>query len=153
MIKRLCLTISSLIFLTCLSACGGTGDSIKNDRRFMVSALGFEADGFLIKVTAELIVINSENPEVSPEARVFSAKSRDIEGALEEISSRLSKPMLLEHCGIIAIGESMTAERFSQICDYCFYENRHNPFGVYDLCEKSRASAGRKARILCGNGL
>ena len=68
MIKRLCLTISSLIFLTCLSACGGTGDSIKNDRRFMVSALGFEADGFLIKVTAELIVINSENPEVSPEA-------------------------------------------------------------------------------------
>lgn len=124
MIKRLCLTISSLIFLTCLSACGGTGDSIKNDRRFMVSALGFEADGFLIKVTAELIVINSENPEVSPEARVFSAKSRDIEGALEEISSRLSKPMLLEHCGIIAIGESMTAERFSQICDYCFYENR-----------------------------
>ena len=55
---------------------------------------------------------------------MFSAKSRDIEGALEEISSRLSKPMLLEHCGIIAIGESMTAERFSQICDYCFYENR-----------------------------
>ncbi|MFQ8951733.1 MAG: hypothetical protein ACLR56_01110 [Oscillospiraceae bacterium] len=75
MIKRLCLTISSLIFLTCLSACGGTGDSIKNDRRFMVSALGFEADGFLIKVTAELIVLNSENPEVSPEARVFSAKA------------------------------------------------------------------------------
>lgn len=58
------------------------GDSIKNDRRFMVSALGFEADGFLIKVTAELIVINSENPEVSPEARVFSAKSRDIEARL-----------------------------------------------------------------------
>lgn len=123
MIKKLFL-ITALSLSVTLTACRGTGDNIKNDRRFMVSALGFETDGFLIKVTSELIIINSEDPETPPQAKTFSAKSSTVTGALEDISARLSRPMLLEHCGIIAIGDRMNEKRFSEICDYCFAENR-----------------------------
>ena len=124
MIKRLCSITVVLLLSATLTACRGVGNSIKNDRRFMVSALGFETDGFLIKVTSELIIINSENPDNPPQAKTFSAKSSTIGGALDDISAHLSKPMLLEHCGIIAIGEKMDEKRFSEICDYCFSENR-----------------------------
>lgn len=124
MIKRLCLIITVLSLSASLGACRGLGSNIKNDRCFMVSALGFETDGFLIKVTSELIIINSEDPETPPQAKTFSAKSSTVTGALEDISARLSRPMLLEHCGIIAIGDRMNEKRFSEICDYCFAENR-----------------------------
>lgn len=124
MIKKLFLIITALSLSVTLTACRGAGENIKNDRRFMVSALGFETDGFLIKVTSELIIINSEDPETSPQAKSFSAKSSTVTGALEDISARLSRPMLLEHCGIIAIGDRMNEKRFSEICDYCFAENR-----------------------------
>lgn len=124
MIKKLFLIITALSLSVTLTACRGAGENIKNDRRFMVSALGFETDGFLIKVTSELIIINSEDPETSPQAKTFSAKSSTVTGALEDISARLSRPMLLEHCGIIAIGDQMNEKRFSEICDYCFAENR-----------------------------
>lgn len=124
MIKKLFLIFTALSLSVTLTACRGTGDNIKNDRRFMVSALGFETDGFLIKVTSELIIINSEDPETPPQAKTFSAKSSTVTGALEDISARLSRPMLLEHCGIIAIGDRMNEKRFSEICDYCFAENR-----------------------------
>lgn len=124
MIKKISLILTVLSLSALLGACRGAGESIKNDRRFMVSALGFETDGFLIKVTSELIIINSENPETPPESKTVSAKSDTIGGALEDISAGLSKPMLLEHCGILAIGENMSRKRFSEICDYCFFENR-----------------------------
>lgn len=124
MIKKLFLIFTALSLSVTLTACRGTGENIKNDRRFMVSALGFETDGFLIKVTSELIIINSEDPETPPQAKTFSAKSSTVTGALEDISARLSRPMLLEHCGIIAIGDRMNEKRFSEICDYCFAENR-----------------------------
>lgn len=124
MIKKLFLIITALSLSVTLTACRGAGENIKNDRRFMVSALGFEIDGFLIKVTSELIIINSEDPETPPQAKTFSAKSSTVTGALEDISARLSRPMLLEHCGIIAIGDRMNEKRFSEICDYCFAENR-----------------------------
>ena len=124
MIKKLFLIITALSLSVTLTACRGAGENIKNDRRFMVSALGFETDGFLIKVTSELIIINSEDPETPPQAKTFSAKSSTVTGALEDISARLSRPMLLEHCGIIAIGDRMNEKRFSEICDYCFAENR-----------------------------
>lgn len=124
MIKKLFLIITALSLSVTLTACRGAGDNIKNDRRFIVSALGFETDGFLIKVTSELIIINSEDPETPPQAKTFSAKSSTVTGALEDISARLSRPMLLEHCGIIAIGDRMNEKRFSEICDYCFAENR-----------------------------
>lgn len=124
MIKRLCLTFTVLSLTLTLTACRGVGESIKNDRRFMVSALGFESDGFLIKVTSELIIINSEDPDTPPQPKTFSAKSSTIGGALEDISALLSRPMLLEHCGIIAIGDKTDEKRFSEICDYCFSENR-----------------------------
>lgn len=115
---------AAAVTAVCVFAAGGLGTSIKNDRRFTVSALGFEKCGNQIGVTAEVIIINSESAEVKPRSAVFFAEDGTIDGALEKISAKLSRPMLFEHCGIIAVGDSMTEELFNEICEYCIYENR-----------------------------
>ena len=51
--------------LVCALLCG-CGGNIKNDRRYMVSALGFESENGCLNVFAEIIIINSENPDTEP---------------------------------------------------------------------------------------
>ena len=115
---------AAAVAAACVFAAGGLGRSIKNDRRFTVSALGFEKCGNQIGVTVEAIIINSESVEEKPRSAVFFAEDTTIDGALEKISAKLSRPMLFEHCGIIAVGDAMTDELFYEICEYCIYENR-----------------------------
>ena len=109
--------------LVCALLCG-CGGNIKNDRRYMVSALGFESENGRLNVFAEIIIINSENPDTEPEAKVFKGSGNTTEEALDEISDLLTKPILLDHCGVLVIGRSITPDALSEICDYSFKENR-----------------------------
>lgn len=90
----------------------------------MVAAIGFETDGELIAVSVETIIINSELPESEPVPTVLTGAGTTISEALDSIGSSLAKPMILNHCGVIVIGERMTKYWFDKICDYCFNENR-----------------------------
>ena len=120
--KKLYLGFLVFIFCFCLSGCSLT--DTESDRRFMVSALGFSAEKATVTVDAEVIIINSENAESDPRPQVISATADNIDSALKTISLSLAKPLLLEHCGVIAIGDQMTADWFDEICDYCFENNR-----------------------------
>lgn len=150
--------IISVILITVVSTllCGCGGENAKSDRRYMVSSLGFSTDGALINVFAEIIIVNSEDPETSPETKVFAASAPTISGALDKIGSSLERPMLLNHCAVIAIGEKMTPLWLGKICDYCFHENRitmsaymisvEDPYKL--LSEKSRSSAAKGYDIM-----
>lgn len=150
--------ILSFLLIAALSAflCACGGENAKSDRRYMVSALGFGTDGALINVFAEIIIVNSEDPESSPETKVFSAAEPSISAALDKIGSSLEKPMLLNHCAVIAVGEKMTPYWFGKICDYCFNENRitmsaymvsvKDPYEL--LSGKSRSSAAKGYDIM-----
>lgn len=120
--KRLICIVFALVL--CILLCGCKGENRESDRRFTVAALGFSSDGALINVFAETVIVNSEDPEISPEACVFAASGATISEALDKIGARLSKPMLLNHCAVIAVAENVTANWFDKICDYCFRENR-----------------------------
>ena len=151
--KTVCLILAA--FLSAV-LCGCSGENAKSDRRYMVSSLGFSTDGALINVFAEIIIVNSEDPESSPETKLFSAAAQSISGALDKIGSSLEKPMLLNHCAVIAVGEKMTPYWFSEICDYCFNENRitmsaymisvEDPYEL--LSEKSPSSAAKGYDIM-----
>ena len=67
--KRLASIAFAVLF--CFSLCGCKGENSGSDRRFTVAALGFSSDGALINVFAETVIVNSEDPEISPEARVI----------------------------------------------------------------------------------
>lgn len=111
-----------LIVILVLFLSGCTYSS--GDRQFIVSSVGFSAEGENIEVTAEIIIINSESEETDPVPKVMTGRGKTISEAFDEIGAGLAKPMLLEHCGVIIISKEMTAEWFGKICDYCFSENR-----------------------------
>lgn len=118
----ICLTCVYLCFSLC--GCSFFGSKTRDDRNFMVAAIGFETDGALITVSAETVIINSELPEAEPEPMVLTGTGTTVSEALDSIGSTLAKPMILNHCGVIVIGKRMTKYWFSRICDYCFNENR-----------------------------
>ncbi|MGN0494124.1 MAG: hypothetical protein ACI4F7_10790 [Acutalibacteraceae bacterium] len=122
--KRLLICITAVIMCCTLAGCQITSGSAGNDRRFMVTALGFSESGDNITVTAEIVTVNSESAKAEPTPQVLSFTADGITAALDGISNSLSRPMLLEHCGVIVIGTALNAERFGEICDYCFRENR-----------------------------
>lgn len=122
--KKYFICLAALFLCFTLCGCSVLGEKTKDDRNFMVSAIGFETDGALISVSVEAIIINSELAESEPVPEVLTATGITISEALDSIGSSLAKPMILNHCGVIVIGERMTKYWFDKICDYCFYENR-----------------------------
>ena len=122
--KKLSLLLANVIMCCMLAGCSFTSGSAGNDRRFMVTALGFSEIGDNITVTAEIVTVNSESAKSEPTSQVLSYNAKGITAALDGIADSLSRPMLLEHCGIIVIDTALSAKRFGEICDYCFRENR-----------------------------
>lgn len=121
--KRLLICISVACMCVTLVGCRFSAGSAGNDRRFMVTALGFSGSEN-ITVTAEIVTVNSESAERAPAPQVLSYTASSINGALSGIADSLTRPMLLEHCGVIVIDTSLSAKRFAEICGYCFKENR-----------------------------
>lgn len=122
--KKYFICLAALFLCFSLCGCSVLGEKTKDDRNFMVSAIGFETDGALISVSVEAIIINSELPDSAPVPAVLTGTGATISEALDSIGASLAKPMILNHCGVIVIGEQMTKYWFNKICDYCFYENR-----------------------------
>ena len=114
------------VFLLCFIFCGCSagGGSVENDRKFMVAALGFDNEGGMIKLSAETIIINSETADAAPAPQVITGTGRTVSEALDDVCDGLSKPLILNHCGVIAIGESITPEQLDKIFEYCFSDNR-----------------------------
>lgn len=117
--------IGVMIFLFSVIFCGCSvfGNKSRDDRSFMVSAVGFEADNELVTLYAEAVIINSELSETEPKAAVLEGTGKSISKALENIEASLAKPMSFSHCGVIVIGRQMTDRYFREICEYCFKEN------------------------------
>ncbi len=121
--KRLLICFLAAIMCISLVGCRFSAGSAQNDRRFMVTALGFSGSEN-ITVTAEIVTVNSESAEREPAPQVLFFTANSINEALDGISDSLSRPMLLEHCGVIVIDTALSEKRFGEICDYCFKENR-----------------------------
>ncbi len=107
-----------------LTGCADIGSSAKDDRKLMVSSIGFDEAGDKIKASVEVIIINSENYDSAAKTKVLTGEGDNIEQAIGKIGSSLTKPMLFNHCGVIGIGKGIGAERFAEICAYCFSDER-----------------------------
>ena len=121
--KKLSVCLAAVFFCCTLAGCSFRSGSAGNDRRFMVTALGFSGSE-KITVTAEIVTVNSESAKAEPTPQTLSYTANGITKALCGIANSLSRPMLLEHCGIIVISTALSAERLTEIFDYCFKENR-----------------------------
>lgn len=135
--KKLISAVAAVFLCLLLCSCNTLVSHSENDRKFMVAALGFDSEDGLISLSAEIIIINSENAERDPEPQVFTEKGLTIESALSKICDSLSRPVLLEHCAVLAIGKTVDADLLKKIIDYCFNENRITISAVMVSCDNS----------------
>ncbi len=104
----------ALLLLICLPLLGSCNRMRKSEPEqvFLVSAVGFDADGEQIRLTLELPVIASDGEMKKP--TVLSASGETVEAALGKITARLGKELLFSHCALMALGEELSRERLEE---------------------------------------
>ncbi len=124
-----------LIIIICLLTLCGCSDYAESNSQYMVSAIGFDSDGENIIASTQTVIIES-NGEEKQETKVFTAKGKTPAQALFNISGYLSKSLLFDHCGVVAIGKGISKETLGKIFDYSNDEKNLN-LGVYFVCTDS----------------
>ena len=102
----------SFVLMLFLCGCEKTGPE------YLISGIGFDNNNQTYKVCFEAVVINTENTEQS--VKLLKGEGKTVEEAVKEIDRQCTQPLLLSHCGILAIGENISQEQFSKICKYCY---------------------------------
>ena len=109
--KRIAVVLLSFVFF--LSGCAGTKPVSSKTEQYIVSALGFDFDnGF--KVSAEAVIVGTEGTSKA-EAKVITGRGENIEKAFNELSKKISQPLLLSHCGLLLLGEGIN---FEEVLEY-----------------------------------
>ncbi len=107
--KKIILLIFAIMLL-----CGCENDQSE----YLVSSMGFDYDGEMYEVCFEAIVVNSENTDQT--LKLFRGKGETAEEAVSQITKQCTRPLLLSHCGVIAVGEKIGKEQFLEVCDFCY---------------------------------
>ncbi len=100
------------------------------DRRFMISALGFDLSGSELNVSAETLVVNSESTDEEISTEMFTASGKDAEECIFNLTRGMSKDLQLAHCGVIAVGSSVTGDALDGVIKYC-QKNREINLSAY----------------------
>lgn len=118
---RALLSVTFSVAFFSLSICGCSIENGKYDgREYLVSALGIdEADG-KIKLCAEITVAGSESNEAACVTEITEKSGDSIEEALYQIRRSSAETLIFGHCELIIIGENVSQNTFSQLCDYCY---------------------------------
>ncbi len=105
-----------LILITFLCGCE------KTKPEYLVSSIGFEYENKNYTVYFESIIINTENTEQT--VKVLKGSGSNIKNAVEQIRRQSTQPLLLSHCGIIAVQNNVSKKVFKEICDYCYSQEQ-----------------------------
>ncbi len=111
--KRLILCFLAIIFL-----CGCE----KSGPEYLVSSMGFSYKEGEFNVCFEAVIINSENTE--QELKLLKGKGETIEKAVEQIKRQTTQSLLLSHCGVIVLENSLKKEEFNKVMDYCYNQDQ-----------------------------
>ena len=106
------LIIISLLLLLC--GCE------KTKPEYLISSIGFDSKDGEFTTCFEAVILNSEKD--SQELKILSASGKTVEDCVEQISRQSTQPLLLSHCAVLVIGESITQDQLNQIYEYCFRE-------------------------------
>ena len=123
--KRLIVIV--IIFALTLAGCS---DYRESNSQYMVSAVGFDADNDNIVASIQAVIVGTDSMQQEAEIKVFSADGSTPLQAISDILSFLSKSLLFDHCGVVAIGNGITSEMLGDIFDYSADQKNLN-LGVY----------------------
>lgn len=109
----ICLLSAAFAFLVC--GCDGYKYPSETDMEYMVSSLGFDKKGNSVFVCAEIIVVNSSDSEKPPESKLFEGYGENVESAIYNLHKGIAKPLMLKHCGLLAIGEGIEGDTLKNV--------------------------------------
>lgn len=117
-LKKIFFLLIIFIFLSTFSGCTG-GVYRQPDQQYLVSGIAFKRDKDKITTFAETVIVNTESTDQGVNRHIFSASGNTAGESLLNLSGKISKPLLFDHCGLIALDEALSGEQFEQIIDYC----------------------------------
>ncbi len=98
------------IIMLCLCGCEKKGPE------YLVSGMGFDKVEGIYNVCFETVIINSEDTKQS--VRLLKGKGTSLESAVEEILNQCTQPLLLSHCGVLVLGDTITVDELENIAKY-----------------------------------
>ncbi len=107
--KKLGLIIVLLLFL-----CGCD----RTQPEYLISSMGFDYNGGKYTACFEAVVINSENTKQT--VKLLKGEGSSIKEAVKKIEKQCTQPLLMSHCGVIAVSENMPLKQFKNVCDFCY---------------------------------
>lgn len=106
-----------IILLCPLLLCGCR----QKPQEYLVTAIAADYDGGLYTVYYEAVIINTETSGQRRE--ILTASGRTLLETVKAIEKQATLPLLMSHCGIVAVGNGITRTKLRGIMKYC-KENR-----------------------------
>ncbi|MBR6533031.1 MAG: hypothetical protein IKT44_01205 [Clostridia bacterium] len=104
----------SIIIVLLLFLCGCD----KTQPEYLISSMGFDYSGGKYIACFEAVVINSENTDQT--VKLLKGEGSSIKEAVSVIKKKCTQPLLMSHCGVIAVSENMPPQYFKEVCDFCY---------------------------------
>lgn len=126
------------VFSVCCLLCGCSLKETLSPytQEYIVSSLGFEAYGNTYSIILETLMINSEDKDAEKLRTVIKGTGENPREALYNASKSSALPLLLSHCGVAIIGESVSKEHFEEIHRF-LTDNKQITPSVYLICAQS----------------
>lgn len=118
MINRFLCFILTVFILISLSGCKNSYPS-ETGMEYMVSSIGFDKTAEKVTVFAEIIVVNSADSSKGTMTQILKADGKTAKTALYNLHSSLSKPLMLNHCGLLILGEGIEGNALVEILNIC----------------------------------
>lgn len=115
-------TLAVILLLT-LSGCNGLGGYTAPSDKRLVSAVGFDNEGGMVKVSVEAMKAeDGENTKFKP--YIISESGSDATQAIARLSAQSYEDFTLTHCRTFILGKSLTAEQVEDILTFCINQKQ-----------------------------
>ena len=102
-----------LVFIVAVLLCGcqNTGPE------YLISGIGVDVDNGQYSLCFEAIIVNTENTEQS--VKLLKGKGNTVKEAVEQIKKQCTQPLLMAHCGVVAVGQEVSRAQLKEVGQYC----------------------------------
>lgn len=121
------------------SFCGCSAkEAIASDKQeYIVSAIGFDRENTKVKMFLETVIVNSDDLSPKKNSKLIFGTGKTVEEAFAKITAKTTQPLMFSHCGVVAIGEGITAKQLENIYDFCYEKDEINLAAMFILTPKA----------------
>ncbi len=120
LVFALCLLFCPLL----LCGCNMQERFTAGTNKYLIAALGFDEVGDEVRLYMEAVIVNSDDSAAEKKTELLYGGGKTLKSALGECMRAAAEPLELSHTAAAVIGESISAKRYEEICDYLYNERQ-----------------------------